>query len=359
MEFYWILIWIAIVAAVSYKYDFTSQETVMGRTVSRYSRRWTLVLILPLLLLAANRSDVGDTYSYVKGFASMPETLTGLGAYIETLTKDEGFYILAALIRILITRDVKVYFFILAAIQALLLFSVYRKYSPNLLVTFFLFIASTDYISWMYNGIRQFLAVTITFACLPLLLKKKYIPAILLTLLAATIHGSALLVIPFFFVVNGKAWNGRTLLFLLGVMAVVVFVDKFTPLLDTLLQETQYENVVSDWRSWDDDGTNFFRVAVYSVPVLLSVVGMRFIREADDPVINLSVNMSIISMGFYIISMFTSGIFIGRLPIYFSLYNYILLPWQIKHMFNRESARLVYGVMVAAYLGFYIYSINF
>ena len=358
MEFYWILIWIAITAAISFKYDFTAPETVMGRTVYRYNRVWTLILIFPLVLLTANRSNVGDTYNYIKGFAAMPESLSELGAYTETLSKDEGFYIFSALIRILITRDVKVYFFILAAIQALLLFSVYRKYSTNLMVTFFLFIASTDYISWMYNGIRQFLAVTITFACLPLLLKKKYVPAILLCLLSSTIHGTALLVIPFFFVVNGKAWNGKTLLFLLGVMTIVVFVDRFTPLLDNLLQETQYENVVSDWRSWGDDGTNIFRVVVYSVPMILSVIGLRFIREADNPVINLSVNMSIISTGFYIISMFTSGIFIGRLPIYFSLYNYILLPWEIKHMFNKESSRLVYGVMVAAYLAFYVYSVN-
>ena len=57
------------------------------------------------------------------------------------------------------------------------------------------------------------------------------------------------------------------------------------------------------------------------------------------------------------ISMFTSGIFIGRLPIYFSLYGYILLPWEIEHMFEEKSQRLIYLFMIVAYLMFYYYQV--
>ena len=135
-------------------------------------------------------------------------------------------------------------------------------------------------------------------------------------------------------------------------------IGQFTNVLDSMLAETQYKNVVSDWQSWNDDGTNALRVLVYAVPSVLSLIGLRFIRNEDDKVINLCTNMSIVSVGFYIVSMFTSGIFIGRLPIYFSLYSYILLPWEIDHMFTKRSARLIYVVMVVGYLGFYLYSVN-
>lgn len=357
MDYIWILLWIAFVAVISHIWEFKREELVFGHAELRCPWSWAIVLLIPLLFLCAFRGYVGDTYAYEKLFKEMPSALDGLPEYAATLTKDTGFYIFTALIKIFITENPKVYFFILAAIQGILLFSVYRKYSTRFLISFFLFIASTDYLSWMYNGIRQFMAVSFTFACLPLLLKKKYIPAILIALFASTFHGTALLVIPFYFLVGGKAWNFRTIVYLLAVMAAVVFIDEFTPFLDSLLQETQYETVVSDWTAWEDDGTNIFRVVVYSVPVILSVIGLRFIREANDPLINMCVNMSIISMGFYIISMFTSGIFIGRLPIYFSLYNYILLPWEIDHMFTKRSARLMFQMMVIAYLLFYLYSI--
>lgn len=232
----------------------------------------------------------------------------------------------------------------------------YRKYSSRYLVSFFLFIASTDYISWMFNGIRQFLAVTITFIGIKFILDKKYAKAIILILIASLMHQSALVVIPFVFIAQGKAWNKKTLLFMIVVIIAVAGIGQFTNVLDSMLAETQYKNVVSDWQSWNDDGTNALRVLVYAVPSILALIGLRFIRNEDDKVINLCTNMSIVSVGFYIVSMFTSGIFIGRLPIYFSLYSYILLPWEIDHMFTKRSARLVYTVMVIGYLGFYLYS---
>jgi len=275
-----------------------------------------------------------------------------------TVKKDKGFYFVSAVIKCIVGNHVNIYFIVLAAIQAGVLIYVYRKYSSRYLVSFFLFIASTDYISWLFNGIRQFLAVTITFIGIKFILDKKYAKAIILILIASLMHQSALLVIPFIFIAQGKAWNKKTLLFMVAVIVIVAGIGQFTNVLDSMLAETQYKNVVSDWQSWNDNGTNALRVLVYAVPSVLSLIGLRFIRNEDDKVINLCTNMSIVSVGFYIVSMFTSGIFIGRLPIYFSLYSYILLPWEIDHMFTKRSARLIYVVMVVGYLGFYLYSVN-
>ena len=166
---------------------------------------------------------------------------------------------------------------------------------------------------------RQFVAVTITVSCFPWILQKKYVKAIIVILIAALFHQSALLVLPLVFIVQGKAWNKKTLLFIIVVVMAVVFADRFTDILDSMLAETQYENVVTDWEQFQDDGTNIFRVLVYSVPAILSLIGIKYVREADDPVVNICTNMSIAAAGLYVVSMFTSGIFIGRLPIYFSV----------------------------------------
>ena len=288
----------------------------------------------------------------------MPVSLGSMASYMATVKKDKGFYFVSAVIKCIVGNHVNIYFIVLAAIQAGVLIYVYRKYSSRYLVSFFLFIASTDYISWLFNGIRQFLAVTITFIGIKFILDKKYAKAIILILIASLMHQSALLVIPFIFIAQGKAWNKKTLLFMVAVIVIVAGIGQFTNVLDSMLAETQYKNVVSDWQSWNDDGTNALRVLVYAVPSVLSLIGLRFIRNEDDKVINLCTNMSIVSVGFYIVSMFTSGIFIGRLPIYFSLYSYILLPWEIDHMFTKRSARLIYVAMVVGYLGFYLYSVN-
>ena len=356
-NYYLILVWVAVAWMIGLCTKVQRTEYVCGEKVQRYYPLWAFLIYLPLVIWSGFRGYVGDTGAYMKMFQEIPSGLRNIPSYMDTIEKDKGFYLFSAVIKNLISDNVNVYFIILALIQVVLLIKVYRKYSSNYIVTFFLFVASTDYISWMFNGIRQFTAVTITFFAFEYILKKKYVPAVLIVLFAALFHGSALLVLPFIFIAQGQAWNKKTILFIIAVIVAVMFIGKFTDILDTLLAETQYKNVVSDWQEWQDDGTNIIRVLVYAIPSILSLVGLRFIKYADDPVINLCTNMSIASVGFYVVSMFTSGIFIGRLPIYFSLYGYILLPWEIEHMFSEKSAKLVYLAMIAGYLGFYMYSV--
>lgn len=353
-----ILVWIAIAAIVTRLINVKQTETVCGERVERFNPVWAFIIFVPLIIWAGYRGNIGDTYFYMDSFKTMPEQFSGIEGYLAGVTKDKGFAFLSTLIKCIVGNNVEIYLLIIAFIQAFFLVKVYRKYSPQYLVSFFLFIASTDYISWMFNGIRQFIAATIVFGCIGLIIRKKYIPSILIILLASLIHKSALFVIPFIFIAQGRAWNKKTLLFIGGVVLAIAFVDQFTDVLNSLLGDTQYKNVVSDWQTWEDDGTNFLRVLVYSVPAILSLVGRRRIAAENNPCINLCTNMSIISAGIYFVSMFTSGIFIGRLPIYFSLYSYILLPWEIENLFTRKSARMVYIVMTAAYLVFYLYSIS-
>lgn len=357
-NYYLILAWVLVAYVVTRTVRVEKTEYVCGKRVKRPTWWWALIVFLPLVVWAGWRGYVGDTGMYMRAFGEMPSQFSGIPAYMTTVKKDEAYYFLACVIKCLIGNRVNLYLLLIAALQAWLLVRVYRKYSTNYVISFFLFVASTDYISWMFNGARQFVAVTMTFACFELILEKKYIPATILIYIASLFHGSALLVIPFIFIVQGKAWNKKTLLFLAAIVVAVAYVEQFTNVLDTLLAETQYENVVSDWTSWGDDGTNILRVIVYAVPAMLSLVGLKYIHHADDPVINICTNMSIAAVGFYVVSMFTSGIFIGRLPIYFSLYSYMLLPWEIENMFTERSQKLVYGAMMGAYLVFYYYQIH-
>lgn len=357
-NYYLILIWVAFFAVLQSFVRMKRTEVVCGKKEYRMKKEWAFLLFLPLIIWSMDRGNVGDTYSYIKMFEDIPGGFSNIASYMTTVIKDKAFYFVSAIIKAVVGNRVKLYFLIIALIQAMLLIRVYRKYSFNYVISFFLFIASTDYISWMFNGIRQFVAVTITFACFELILEKKYKKAIIGIIFAALFHGSALLVLPFIFVCQGRAWNRKTVLFIVAVLVVVMYVNQFTDILENLLAETQYENVVSDWKMWEDDGTNILRVLVYSVPAMLSLIGLKYIRRADNPVVNICTNMSIVAAGIYVVSMFTSGIFIGRLPIYFSLYSYILLPWEIENMFESKSARIIYLLMIVGYIGFYFVGIS-
>nr|WP_288977572.1 EpsG family protein [uncultured Blautia sp.] len=357
-EYILILLWVGIAGIMACTGCFDRVEEVNGRNVWRLNPVYAFLVLLPLAVWRIRGVYLGDTYTYINSYFGMPENFSGISEYMSMVTKDRAFYLFGCLLRIFWKDKVGWYLATITFVQICLLTKVYRRYSDRFMISIFLFIASADYISWIFNGVRQFLAVTIVFACFNMILKKRYIPVIIILLLASQFHGSALIVAPFVFICQGKAWNKRTILFLAGVVFAVVFVGKFTDILDFMLTETQYTNVVSDWHDFNDDGTNMLRVLVYSVPAIISWFGRKQIQDQDNPIINLCTNMSIVAAGMYIVSAFTSGIFIGRLPIYFSLYSYILLPWEIDNLFSESVRKLIYCIMVGCYLVFYYYQMH-
>lgn len=358
-QFLLILLWMLVMWGVTLRVKLYRREIVCGQKKYNLFPAYAVIVFIPIIIWASLRQNFEDTEVYRQAFEEMPSVLSGMGAYLATIEKDIGFSVISIFVKCVMGNNSIIYFFVIALIQGGCLIYVYRKYSINYMLSILLFLLSTDYISWMFNGIRQFLVVAIWFACIGLLLKKKYIPLIIIVLILSTIHGSALLLLPMIFIVQGKAWNKKTILFIICVLTAIIFVDSFTTLLDDMLMSTQYEDILSTdvWQT--DDGTNVIRVLVYAVPTIIALIRRRQIAAVDDPVINLSVNMSLISTGIYIVSMFTSGIFIGRLPIYFSLYNYILLPWEIENLFTERSKKILYFFMIGAYLAFYYYQLNY
>lgn len=356
-----VMLWIAIVYVISQIMNVYKYEYVLGKKEKRVTWGFAILCVIPLIYWAATRTRwFGDTDFYMSTFDSLPSTFGEISDYIKTVNKDKGFSVLSILIKMLVGNNAVTYLGVLAAIHMVILALVFRRYSSNYVMALFLFVATTDYISWIHNGIRQFTAVVLTFAATELVLKKKYVPLIAIILLASTLHGSALLMIPVVFIVQGRPWNKKSMLAICAFILAIIYVDNFTNLLDGLLVDTQYTNVVSDWQTGGDDGTNPIRVLIYSIPTLLSLIGYPFIKAEKNPVINMACNMGIISTMLYCLSAVTSGIFIGRLPIYCSLYaTGILLPWELDNIFTEGSSKIVKVLMIGCFIGFYYYQMHF
>lgn len=350
-NYWWLLIWLftgGLLISLVYP---KKQELVLGKRAVRWRIPAALLLCFPYWIWAGFRSDrFGDTSLYRSTFLEAPSSVSEFSTYLSGQSKDKGYYAFMAAFKIIFGNHPIWFFLLIAGIQMLCLALVYRKYSTDFWISIFLFVASTDYLSWMHNGMRQFLAATCIFACFSLIVKKKYIPVILVILLMSTVHQSCLLMLPIIFVIQGKAWGKRTLFFSACIGIAIVGVNQFTSVLEDALADTQYSTMMTNeiWAS--DNGTSFVRILVYSVPAILSLIGKKYVDEANDTAINISVNASICTMMLYLLSGVTSGIYVGRLPIYTSLMSYISLPWLIDHMFTEGSAKFVKFLMIAAYI---------
>ena len=361
-----ILVWIGFMALIQGSCYRQEYSEISRQNERRVKPIFAFILVMPMIFMAAFRGYIADTSAYIETYHNMPDSFFGISSYMETVDKDKGFYFLSAIIRCIFGYDAVPYLFIIAAVQLWILAKFYRKYSSDFAFSMFLFVASSDYFGWMFNGIRQFTAVVIALLAVPYILSKskkgfigKYLPVILIVIIASTMHQSALLMIPFFLIAQGEPYNKKTVLFIVLALAAVTYAGEFTSFMDDTLQSTQYSNVVSDFQEWNDDGTNPIRVLIYSIPAIIAFFGRAQIRKKGNVLINLSVNMSIISMGLYFMSMVTSGIFIGRLPIYCSLFNYILLPWEIDNLFLHNTEKTIRLAAIIGYLGFYYYFLHF
>lgn len=351
------LIWVFAAGVVLYKIPLKTELTG-----EKQVRRWywftAMILVFPYILWTGCRTNFIDTITYIQAFRIVPSTLAAIPSYLAANDKDQGFSVLMILCKSIGITDYHHFFMLIALFQILCVVSTFRKYSENFWISFFLFVASTDYLSWMQNGMRQFIAVSMIFAAFSLQVERKYMRFALVVLLASTIHGSALLMLPLAYVMAGPALNRKTFLMIGGVALVIPFIDSLLPVLEDLLMDTQYDDVMTNGIWENDDGTNLIRVAVYSAPALIALLGHKYICRNTEPITNLCINASMITMAIYLVSSVTSGIYIGRLPIYTTLHGYMVLPWLIDQIFEKTSARLIKLMMIIAYVAFHYYQMQ-
>ena len=358
MEYILILLWIGAMAFLASRMQFKRAKTVNGIEVNRYSWIFAFLVFFPIIPMAASRSSLlGDTYMYIDQYLNSPSNFSDIFDYVSKTGKDKGFTFIVSFLHVIFKEDFRSYFFVIALIQGIIILSVFRKYSEDYFLCIFLFVASSDYISWMFNGVRQFMAVTIILSAIGLMIEKKIVRFCIVVLFASLFHATALIMIPIYLISIGKAWNKRTIAFIVGILFIVVFVGQFTSFLDDSLQGTQYKNVISDAQIYNATGTNPLRVLVYSIPAILSFIYRKKIEKGGS-LINVCANMSIVTSGLYVISAFTNGTFFGRIPIYCSLFGYILLAWLFSEAIKPESRKIVYSTTIVLYLVFYYYQMH-
>lgn len=354
MKIYWFMLaWVIMFGMMS---QMRAKYVCIGEEIyeARINLFMALVTFSVIIFFAGLRSGIADTYAYIKMFDEYPFWGDALKFITDPDAREPGFRVFSILIKTYISQDYHVWLLIIAIISGIGIMYPLYNYSCNYGISVFLFMVSCQF-TWMLNGMRQFLVACILFACTPLILNKKPIPYIIIVLIMSTIHQSALVMIPAYFIVNSEPWSKRTMIFVGVIILAILFTSQFASLLDRFVENSDYASSMNEFKE-TDDGTSIIRILVESVPIVMALLYRNKIKDKLIPIIKISINMSLISSGLYIISRIArSGIMLGRLPIYFSLYNMILLPWLIKNIFEKKERRLVNYGMIICYLGFFYY----
>ena len=89
------------------------------------------------------------------------------------------------------------------------------------------------------------------------------------------------------------------------------------------------------------------------IPVIIAFWKRKKVFNDNNRFIEIAANMSLISAGLYMFGIFTSGIIIGRLPIYCEVYNIIFLPYVLKKGFEGRERIFMEISAVCGYLAYF------
>ena len=311
-----------------------------------------IMTILPMVLWAAFRDDIQDTFNYRSSYWERPASKEYVLSVLKSDSHDKGFVLLSILIKAIFGNSEYYFFGICAFITLILISYVYRRLSCEYSFSMLLFFISCDYYSWVLNGMRQGLAVAMIFYASLMLMDKKYFRFILFVFLAFNFHSSSIVFLIAILVINQKPWSSRLILISLAFVVVLFLLTRRISFINNLFADTHYSYAVTEIDK--DSGVSAIRALVYAIPTILAFFYRRQIEESDNRIIQASVNLSFIGVLFYVLGVFTSGVFIGRFPIYFSLWNYILLAWEINYLLKSKK-NIVKAITVVSYLAYNYY----
>ena len=314
----------------------------------KYKINWwifTAALILIFILVAGLRNNIGDTEQYVHSYNLLNE-FTGFSDD----AKDKGFTIFQ-LFLYNISNDPQFFIFVTSLITQLfnvITLVIYKSYFE---LEVYMYITSGCFLVSM-NGIRQAMVGAILFFCSRLIIKGKFIPYAIIVAILSTMHSSALMMIPVYFVVREEAWSKRTKIIIgLAAIGFMFFYELMPAVFDAMGDSsyTEYEEAMLN----GGGGSSLMRVIVNAVPVVMAYIFRDKLKESW-PESNVFVNMSLINLIFVTFALY-NWIF-ARFQIYFQLYNFVLLPYMIKNCFERRQERdFVYYCFIICYFVFFYY----
>lgn len=298
------------------------------------------------------RSGIADTFQYISTYKLIPADFSTAWSQIEWDGKNPGFDLFNALFKCFISQDYHWWLMTIAIVCGVCLVTVFRKYSVNYFMSCFLFMTMITY-TWMLNGMRQFIAVAILFLCCDWIKDGKFIKFLIAVLILSTVHFTCIMMIPIYFVARLKPWSKKIVLFIFAIILLCVFAEPFFGELDNILSDTGYSGFTEQFA--EDDGVNPIRVLFYAIPPLIAfwkrnVLAAYYEKNRMLPIM---INMSLITAALYLVGVFTSGILIGRLPIYCEVYNLILMPYLLYVGFNKQERKIIMPVYVMVMLLFF------
>lgn len=347
--FYLMVAYVFLIGVISKKL------VASGSITSKYNNNTNLffailIFALPVFFIGF-RGYMGDTFAYIGSYEHLSADFPVLEDNIFK-TRGYGWQIYLYILKNIFHLSSDWFLMVTAIFQAGALIKLYYKFSPDYSFSVLLFFLSMTF-TQMMNGLRQFFAICLVIYFAEWIFKKKYFRFLLVVLIAVSIHNAAIVWAVAIFLIHGKPANIRMILFGFVILLSIVFVDRFTNILEDSLTETVYTGYTNQFAF--DDGSNIAHTLIAFVPLVLAFVGRDQLAKSEDKITGVLINISILEAMTSLLANFTSGILIGRMAQCFSAFSFALYPRLFQQGFDAKNAKTLRVLCVLGYLAYFIY----
>ena len=333
----------------------TQKLSVDSHGKIRYSAGGKLcfaLLVCVLALPVGLRTYYNDTYAYIQGFQQSP-TLAELFQSGELhILENPAFRIYESLMGDL-TGNYHIFFLLPAFLTQYAFLKTIQRYSPSFPLGVAIYICLGTYV-FTFAALKQTIAMAILMLAIPQMLNKRYFRFYLLIFLAFLFHTYAIVfaILPLFTV---KPWGWRTILLLLVIFGIM---NNFETVIGSFLDYANEQGKsIAEYEVFDNNQINIFRVAVYTVVPVLSLVFRKYLGSKTEHAAHyLLIHMSIISCGFMILGTVNGANMFGRMANYFELGMICSVCWLIDRVFTPRSARVLLIIAMACFFGYFYYA---
>lgn len=314
---------------------------------------WAYVLLVVVLVLFAGlRTSYNDTYNYVRFYQDAP-ILSEFFANADNLNpfKNPLFYLYQSFLKTC-GFDAQMLIFLSAVITQVCFLRFFKRYSENFTFSIFIYFTLGTFV-FTLAAIKQVLGMALATLAFPYLEKKKWGRYYLIILLAMLTHTYALAfaVLPLFKI---RPWKAFTFVFV--VVVAVVMMNFETAITAFMEQANDLGKTLAEYEVFDDATINIFRLAVYAVPPLISLIFRRWVFHESNERANILIHMSIISFAFMCMGTQAGANMFGRMGNYFEFGTICCLPTMLRKTFDAKSYQLISIVACICFLGFFVYA---
>lgn len=350
---YWGTVFLMYLSQTCYPIENQLQGDHSGRHHFMWKKSdiFMIVVIFWLVCFFFLRQHYNDTWTYREHFAqaeSVQDFVSAGGLWDWTGNPLSTLY--RNFIREL-TQDYHIYFFFPALLSNFAIVKLCKSYSVNPAFSLLIFFSIGTFLMYM-AALKQCISIFFLLLALPYAIEKKYVRFYLLVFLAILFHTHAFMfaLVPFLF---EKPWGTKTWLLL----AVTLFaMATYDVTLGAFMRYAQSIGaLVDEGELFDGHSINLLRVLVYWIPALLALIFRRRLFADSTRAENMFVNMSIVSAFIISIGLVQAANLFARMAGYFEVATIIALPWMIKKLFTKRSARFVTICASALYFLYFWY----